>query len=291
MAQRIGLLLSLSWVGDGKRRLHVYALGCLVDHKVDFACYLGSGSVDYGVCGDHSHVYRISSAHQFVEYDVFHEMGRLDLPEIDFRVSYARVRRIVFKMACEMLVSLYVIALRFVDEKCIFKVGKILCYRYVIGLDLQGCGYRICKFGRVDEASNVAHCGVCKHGKKTVVFEIVPFRHVFDVDRLDEICEIDALFCIRIEKRTFGKAAKCEVRVNDFPELCGLLHQWVKLCEGQWIDFDYLASSTKLGCDIARKKSGIGAGNVGADIVALEKPVEDMVECDVGVFAVFGAES
>ena len=42
---------------------------------------------------------------------------------------------------------------------------------------------------------------------------------------------------------------------------------------------------------ICLKKSGIGAGNVGADIVALEKSIEDMVEGDVGVLAVFGAES
>ena len=57
MAQGIGLLCSFLRIGDGKRRLHVYARGCLVDHKVDFACYLGSCSVDYRVCGDHSHVY------------------------------------------------------------------------------------------------------------------------------------------------------------------------------------------------------------------------------------------
>ena len=250
-------MLALSGIGDGKRRLYVYALGCLVDHKVDFACYLGSDSVDHGVCGDHSHIYRISSAHQFVEYDVFHEMGRLDLPEIDFGVSYARVRCIEFKRAGEMLVPLYVIALRFMDEKCIFKVGEILCYCDVIGLDLQGRGYRICKFGRVDEASNVAHDSVCKHGKQTVIFEIVPFHHVFEVDRLDEICEIAALFGIRIEERTFWKPAEYEVRINDFLEFCGFLHQWVKLCEGQRINFDYLASSSELGCDIAGKKSGI----------------------------------
>ena len=42
---------------------------------------------------------------------------------------------------------------------------------------------------------------------------------------------------------------------NDFLEFCGFLHQWVKLCEGQRINFDYLASSSELGCDIAGKKS------------------------------------
>ena len=52
VAQRVGLLLPLLGIGDGKRRLYVYAFGCLVDHKIDFACYLGSSSVYHGVCGD-----------------------------------------------------------------------------------------------------------------------------------------------------------------------------------------------------------------------------------------------
>jgi hypothetical protein len=78
-------------------------------------------------------------------------MRRLDLPEIEFGVSYARVCSIVFKRAGEMLVPFDVVAFRLVDEKCIFKVGEVLRYGDVVGLDSQGRGYGICKLCRVDE--------------------------------------------------------------------------------------------------------------------------------------------
>ena len=291
MAKRICLLFSLCRIWDGKRRLDVDAFVCLVDYKVDFARHLGSGSVDYRVCGDHAHIYRIFAAHQFVEYDVFHEMGRLDLPEIEFGVSYAGVCRIVFKRAGEMLVPFDVVAFRFVDEKCIFKVGEILCYGDVVGLDLQGRGYRICKLCRVDETSDVAHGSIYKHGKKAVIFEVMPFHHVLKVDRPDEICKIVLLLGVRVEECAFWKASKCEVCVNDFLEFCRSLHQRVELGKGQRINLDYFASPSELGCNIARKKSGIGTGHIGVDIVSLEKSIEDMVERDVGFFTIFGAES
>ena len=89
IAKGAGLLRAFFCVRDGERRLHVYALGCLVDHKVDFACYLGSNPVDCRIGGDHPNVHRISAAYQFVEDDVFHDMGHLVLPEGNLGVADA----------------------------------------------------------------------------------------------------------------------------------------------------------------------------------------------------------
>ena len=89
IAKGAGLLRAFFCVRDGERRLHVYALGCLVDHKVDFACYLGSNPVDCRIGGDHPNVHRISAAYQFAEDDVFHDMGHLVLPEGNLGVADA----------------------------------------------------------------------------------------------------------------------------------------------------------------------------------------------------------
>lgn len=91
IAKGAGLLRAFFCVRDGERRLHVYALGCLVDHKVDFACYLGSNPVDCRIGGDHPNVHRISAAYQFVEDDVFHDMGHLVLPEGNLGVGTCHV--------------------------------------------------------------------------------------------------------------------------------------------------------------------------------------------------------
>ena len=112
IAKGAGLLRAFFCVRDGERRLHVYALGCLVDHKVDFACYLGSNPVDCRIGGDHPNVHRISAAYQFAEDDVFHDMGHLVLPEGNLGVADAGIHCIVFGRTGEISVALYVITLR-----------------------------------------------------------------------------------------------------------------------------------------------------------------------------------
>lgn len=290
IAKGAGLLRAFFCVRDGERRLHVYALGCLVDHKVDFACYLGSNPVDCRIGGDHPNVHRISAAYQFVEDDVFHDMGHLVLPEGNLGVANAGIHCIVFGRAGEISVALYVITLRPSDKKCIFEIGKVFRHADVVGLDLKGRGYRVRKPCRIDKAADVAHDGVGKCGKKVVVFEIMPFGYVLEIDCLDKIGEVVLLLGLRVKKHTFGKATEQEVRFHDFPEFRMALHQRVEFGKGKRRNLYDFASPSELRCNLARKKPGVGTCHVCVCVVAFQESVEDMVERDVCTVSVFRSE-
>ena len=287
MAKGAGLLRAFFCVGDGKRRLHVYALRCLVDHKVDFACYLGSSPVDCRIGGDHPDVHRVSTAYQFVEDDVFHDMGHLVLPERNLGVANTCIHCIVLRRAGEISVALYVIAFRLADKKCIFEIGKVFRHADVVGLDLKGRAYRVRKLCRIDETSDVAHDGVGKCGKKAVVFKIMPFGYVLEIDRLDKIGEVVFFLCLRVKKYAFGKAAEQEVGFHDFLELSMALHQRVEFGKGKRRNLYDFASPPEFCCNLTRKKSGVGASYVCVCVVTFQEPIEDMVECDVCTISVF----
>ena len=68
-------------------------------------------------------------------------------------------------------------------------------------------------------------------------------------------------------------------------------HRFGELCERERGYRDGFAASTELGGHILREQIGVGAGDVCGNVLALEKSVENMVEGDVGFFAVFWAQA
>ena len=100
-----------------------------------------------------------------------------------------------------------------------------------------------------------------------------------------------SLFGFGFEEGAFGESAESEIGVADLEEIPCIGHRFGELGERKRSHRDGLAASAEFGGYILREQIGVGAGDVCGDVLTLEKSVENMVEGDVGFWAVFCAQA
>ena len=291
VAKRKGLLFALFVVGDVPCGLDVEAHVAFVDDEIHFIPLAATLAVDGR---EHLHgadVHGIAAADEFVVDRVFHEMRVLALPEVEPRIADAGVDGVVFGRVVEVAVAAQVEEPGVTYEKGRFKIAEIFAYGRLVASELAGRVYRVREFRRIRKASDIAHCSVGDGFKKIVVSEIEPLDYVAEVDGRVEVVEILTLFGFRLKKRTFGKSAEGKIGVAYLEEVPCAGHRLGKLGERKRSYGDDFAASPELGGYIFRKQFCVGSGNIRGDIGALEQSVEHVVEGDVCIVAVFGAQT
>ena len=97
----------------------------MIDHKVDFVLLCLVRAVLSTLNHHHAYIDRVSASDQLTVDDVFHQVCRFCLAEIDARISEAWICGIVFDWIVEIMPSFDVISRGFVKQKCVFEISKI----------------------------------------------------------------------------------------------------------------------------------------------------------------------
>ncbi len=291
MPERKGFLFPLLVVGDIPCRLNVETHIPLVDDEINFVALAATSAV-YG--REHLHdadINGVVSTDKFVVDDVFHEVCVFTLPEVEPRIANASINRIVLGGTVEVSIAAQIEETGIADKKCRFKMSKISADGHFVACKPSGGVYCVAELCRVGKATDVAHYRVGHGFKERIILEVEPLGNIPKIDCCVEVVKIHPFFGFGFKKCTFGQSTECAVGVADLEEISRTRHCLYKLCERKRRDFDDFTASAELGSDILRKESGIGAGHVSGNVCALEKTVEDMVESDVCVGAIFGTQT
>ena len=289
MAERKGFLFALFIVRDVPCGLDVKAHVAFVDDEIHFVALAAALAADGR---EHLHgpdVHRVVATDEFVVDGVLHKVRVLVLPEVETRIADAGIDGIVFGRVVEIAVPAQIEEPRILDEEGRFKITEVFADgRFVADKLTRGVDC-VAEFRGVGKAADVAHGRIGHDFKQGVVLEVVSLDDVAEVDGRVEIVEIAPLFGFGFKEGAFGESAEREVGVADLEEIPCMGHRFGELCERERGYRDGFAASTELGGDIFREQIGVGAGDVCGDVLSLEKSIENMVEGDVGFFAVFWA--
>lgn len=121
--------------------------------------------------------------------------------------------------------------------------------------------------------------------------QLEPFDDVAQIDRLIEIVKVAFLFGVSREQCAFGKFAEGHVCVTDLEEIFCVRQGLDVFCKGERKDVNDFAMTSKFSRNVFGQQMRVGLRHVCADIVAFQESVENMVEGDVSVLAVFGSQA
>ena len=285
--ERIGLLLAFLRIRNSKGGLNIYAFGRFVQYKINLAHLACLGDAVGGKRFHRAYIDAVPESAKFVVYDIFHEMGSLDLSELRAGVPYAGIDSVVLRGIIKIPLSLYVKSGCPLDNKRLFKEFQVFRYRHVVAFDLAGGIDGVCEFCRICESANVAHDRVCQGGEKNVVPELVPVGYVAQIDGFAKIVQIRHFLFFRFKKHTFGKPPISKVFVPYLVELESAFHERMELGEGKRLHLNDFAAASKFGGDITRKEMGVGTCHVDIREAKAKKTVEDIVERSIGGWSVF----
>ena len=291
VAKRKGLLFALFVVGDVPCGLDVKAHIAIVDDEIDFIPLSAALAADGREHLHDTDIHRVVASDEFVVDGVLHEMRVFSLPKVESRIPNAGVNGIILGGIVEIAVAAQIEESGVSDKECGFKIAKILAHGRFVAYKIAEGVYRVAQLCRICKVSDVAHGRVGHHFKQGVVLEAVSLDDVPEVDGRVEVVKILPLFGFGTKEGTFGEPAESEVGIADLEEIPGLRHRFGEFCERKRGYHDGFAASPELGGYILREKVGVGAGDVCGDVLSFEKPVENMVEGDVGLGAIVGAQT
>ena len=291
VAERESLLVALFVVRDVPCGLDVKAHVAFVDDEIHFVPLAATLAVDGREHLHDTDINCVVAPNEFVVDGILHEVRVFVLPEVEPRIADAGIDGIVFGREVKIAVSAHIEEPRILDEESRFKVaevfadGRFVADKFTRGIDC------VAELRGIGKASDVAHDRVGHDFKQGVVFEVVSLDDVPEVDGRVEVVKVPPLFGFGFKKGAFGEPAEREVGVANLEEIPGIGHRFGELCERKRGHRDGFAASTELGGYILREKVGVGAGDVCGDVLSLEKSVEDMVEGDVGFWAIFRTQA
>ena len=291
VTEREGFLFALFAVGDVPCGLDVKAHVAFVDNEIHFVPLAATLAADGREHLNGTDVNRVVAPDEFVVDGILHEMRVFVLPEVEPRIADAGIDGIVFGRVVEIAVAAQIEEPRILDKECRFKIAEVFADGRFVAGKLAGGVYRIAELCGIGKASDVAHGRVGYDFKQGVVLEVVSLDYVAEVDGRVEVVKIPPLFGFGFKKGTFGESAESKVGVADLEEIPCMGHRFGELCERKRGYRNGFAAAAELGCYILREQIGVGAGDVCGDVLSLEKSVEDMVEGDVGFWAVVGAQT
>ena len=116
MPKREGLLFALFGGGEGIRRLDVDLPGTSIDDEVYLILSRLMDAVLAVIENHHADVHRISTPDEFAVDDIFHQMGRFCLPEVDPGISETGVGRVVLDRIIEIASSFDIVSRGFKNQ-------------------------------------------------------------------------------------------------------------------------------------------------------------------------------
>ena len=291
VTEREGLLFALFVVRDVPCGLDVKAHVSLVDDEIHFVPLAATLAVDGREHLHDADINCVVASDELVVDDVFHKVRVFVLPEVESRIADAGIDGIVLGRVVEIAVPAQIEEPRILDEEGRFKITEVFANGRFVAGNLAGGVYRIAESCGIGKAADVAHGCVGYDFKKGVVLEVVSLDDVAEVDGGVEIVKIAPFLGFGLKEGTFGEPAESEVGVADLEKIPCIGHCFGELCERKRGYRDGLAASSELRGYLFREQIGVGAGDVRGDVLSLEKSVENMVEGDVGFFAVFWAQA
>ena len=126
MPKREGLLFALFGGGEGIRRLDVDLPGTSIDDEVYLILSRLMDAVLAVIENHHADVHRISTPDEFAVDDIFHQMGRFCLPEVDPGISETGVGRVVLDRIIEIASSFDIVSRGFKNQECVLEAVEVL---------------------------------------------------------------------------------------------------------------------------------------------------------------------
>lgn len=128
MPKREGLLFALFGGGEGIRRLDVDLPGTSIDDEVYLILSRLMDAVLAVIENHHADVHRISTPDEFAVDDIFHQMGRFCLPEVDPGISETGVGRVVLDRIIEIVSSFDIVSRGFKNQECVLEAVEVFDY-------------------------------------------------------------------------------------------------------------------------------------------------------------------
>ena len=289
-AQGGRLLNTLLLVGDEICGLDVNLARRIVYDKVDFITSRFMSAVGALFLFNDANVDGIAAPDQFAVDDVLHQVRRLELAKVHSCVPEPGVCGVVFCRIVQIVPSLNVVSVHLFDDKGVFKMLEIARNRRIAGGCLEGRREDVRKFGRIGERTDGAHHDIDDSLKQCRVFDLVPFDDISDVDGIVEIGEIVPLLGIGVLQGAIGHAADAHVLFKKGIGIGRSRLAAAKLAERKRMHGNDLASSAKLGRDVAGEHLGVGSRYIHIHVGRCSQPVQDVDKGNVAGIPVIGVD-
>ena len=102
--------------------LDIYLFVPLIDDEIDFLLHI----LPFPPISDNSHINGIPLYDQLIIKDIFHDMARIKLPEVDTCITKTDIRVIILVRILKVMFPLHIPTLCFTDQKCVFQISQII---------------------------------------------------------------------------------------------------------------------------------------------------------------------
>lgn len=281
MPKREGLLFALFGGGEGIRRLDVDLPGTSIDDEVYLILSRLMDAVLAVIENHHADVHRISTPDEFAVDDIFHQMGRFCLPEVDPGISETGVGRVVLDRIIEIVSSFDIVSRGFKNQECVLEAVEVFDYGGARRLHANGRLDHVCELGRVGEPGDIAHHHVDYGFKEIGILELVAFHDVLDVDCAVEATEISFLLFGVGHESAFRKPSVAHIFLEYCESVCFRCAKIAVFGKGKGHCLDDAPSTAEFRGDIGDEKLGVGTRDVHIYVRRGAQTAEYAVERDV----------
>ena len=285
-AERRGFLLALLLGWDAEGGLHVDLPCAEIHDEVDFQLLKVELAVlPLALDFDDADVHVAAAGNELVEDDVLHQVRLFGFAEVEPGVAQPHVRRVELLGIGQVFLAAHVVPLGLAEEIGLLEIVEVFLQRPVgrpgkaLGTECQDELVRICQ--RADGGGKLVE----NTGRYQVVSEAVAFADVLEIDLGEKVLEVACADGVVLFQHGHRHSAPCHVPVDGL----ALFHSGdgEEFRERQRVERYFKAPVAEVRRDVLRQHARVRAGDVDVDLGFLHEGIEDVVEGDVCIGAVF----